>query len=792
MNWPDLTYSLNPTWPDWLPETAAVPTLLGAAALLAVLTLWTYAGAQGANGRRILAVLLLRLAALAVALLVALRPSFGVEVWEGLEPSKLLIVVDASQSMNIADGFNGMTRWDDARRILASQKVTEALKRLSADEQIEIVYYQGAEGLAEFRPQETADGKRTDIGGWLHELHQKHAGQDKLRGVLLFSDGADNGTRFPTLEQARRWRAVCPIHTFGHGKAPQDSERKDIIVAKVDAPPTVPAKTKLSVKGLVHAPGFKDAMVKVGVWIQSSTDKEPKLLGDIETRQLKDEKNTEIALVRDAPDTPDEYKLTFKVEKVDGEADDTNNEATTFLLVTREGVSVLWIEGRKRPYEPIFALRALAGDKRFRVDYTEVGANTPAGAARFGLDKQQYDVIVIGDLNEQQFSGGDPAVHEQIRDLVRDKKVGLMMLGGIDTFGRGRWNKTALAEVLPVQFDTEQQIDELVRFQPDEKALAVRFPFLILDDDATQNEKLWGKDFFRLDGAALLGTVKEGATVLGRKKSAKNDGVPLMVAGVPGGRVLVFGGDTTWKAWLRPGTLDAFNKFWRQSMLWLAHQDDRAGNLWVEPRSRRLLAGSSDRLEFAFGLRGKMGKGIAGAKYTVNIEGPGVKIPIQPTPMRGKEADAAGKEHAMSGTLAAPPTAGEYLLKIAAEGKDADGSTLADKKAVHFLLVSENLELQRKAPDLGLLEDISQMSGGRFSPADETTLLKLVGEVRGQVRKESHAKTVRWPDWDRHPASDSVGDQVAGLWGTAAPLWFLAFATLLGLEWGLRRMWGMV
>jgi uncharacterized membrane protein len=784
MDWSEFTCSLNPTWPEWLPETAALPSLLGAAALLAVLTVWTYAGARGASGRRILAVLLLRLGALAIAFLVALRPSFGVQVLEGLEPSKLLILVDASQSMSITDGFNGMTRWDDARRILGSRSVADALKRLHADEQIEIVIYQGAEGLTPFQPQGSADGKRTDIGGWLHELHQNHVGKDKLRGVLLFSDGADNGARFPTISEAQRWRGQCPIHTFGHGKAPQDSDRKDIVVAGVIAPPTVPAKTKLSIKGLVHAPGFKDAMVKLGVWIQSSTEKEPKLLGEVETHQLKDEKNNEIVLIRDAPETPDEYKLTFKVEKVEGEADDTNNEATTYLLVTREGVSVLWIEGRKRPYEPIFALRALAGDKRFRIDYAEIGTSTPTGPARFGLDKQPYDVIIIGDLNEQQFSGGDPTVHEQVRDLVRDKKTGLMMLGGIDTFGRGRWNKTALAEVLPVQFDTEQQIDDLVRFQPDEKALAVRFPFLILDEDAKKNEKLWNKDFARLDGAALLGRVKEGATVLGRKKSAKNDGEPLLVAGVPGGRVLVFGGDTTWKAWLRPGTLDAYTRFWRQTVLWLARQDDRAGHLWVNLKSRRLLAGSSDRLEFTFGLRGKTGNDIAGAKYTIQVEGPGVKIPIQPTPVPGKEA--------MSGVLAAPQTAGEYLLRITGEGKDVDGSTVADKKAMHFLVVAEDLELQRKAPDHALLEEISQISGGRFSPADETTLLKLLGEVKGQVRRESQARTVRWPDWDRHPASDAALDQFAGLWGSAAPLWFLAFAALLATEWGLRRLWGMV
>src|ERR1043166_7663158 len=107
MDWPDLTYSLNPTWPAWLPDGAAPPGVLGA------------------------------------ALLVALRPSVGMQVYEGLEPSKLLIVVDFSKSMTIPDDFNSTSRWDHARGLLASRPVVDALKRLSADEQIEGVYYQG-------------------------------------------------------------------------------------------------------------------------------------------------------------------------------------------------------------------------------------------------------------------------------------------------------------------------------------------------------------------------------------------------------------------------------------------------------------------------------------------------------------------------------------------------------------------------------------------------------------------------------------------------------------------------
>jgi uncharacterized membrane protein len=784
MNWPDITWSTHPTWPDWLPESAALPTFLGAAAILAALTLWTYLGSRSARVSRVLVVLVLRLAALAIAVLVALRPSFGVQMLEGLEPSKLLFLFDASESMTIPDDFNSTPRWDHARRIVASRQVVDALKRLSADEQVEVVYYQGAEKLEEYTPDGRADGKRTDIGGWLHDLYGRHARQDKLRGVVLFSDGADNGTR-PTLDEAGQWRGICPIYTFGHGKPQEDSERRDIVVAGIRAAPSpVPAKTKLTVTGVIHAPGFKDTRVKVKLLAQNSKEKEPVQWNEVEL-QLEKEKNNEVVIVRDAPETPDEYKLTLRVEPVEGEADITNNEASMFLQVTKEGVRVLWVEGRKRPYEPFFALQALARDRRIRADYTEVGPGRPTGPKRFGFDTVHYDVIIIGDLSVEQFTGGDPAMVSLVYDMVREKKTGLLMLGGIDTFRKGGWDKTPLArDVLPAKLDSEKQIDNPVRCLPDKKALAARYPFLILDDNEKNNELLWTskKKFRALDGMASLGTIDKDAVVLARADDSEN-GEPMLVAGQYGGRVMVFGGDTTWKAWLRPQTVDAYNRFWRQTILWLANQDDRAGNLWVELSTRRLLAASPDRLEFKFGLRDKDGNDVAGAQYEVHAEGPGNQnIGIRPEPGKNEQR----------GTLSAPTAAGEYMLKIKGKGKDLKGTDVADEKAVRFLVISENLELQRKAPDHDHLRDISAKSGGWFAPADEAALMKLLGELKGQARQESRAKTVHWPDWDRRPATDAWSDQFAGLWGSTAFLWFLAFAACLGAEWGLRRHWGMV
>src|ERR1700692_4611854 len=98
----DMNLSLEPAWP-WSLPTLGLPALLGAAGLLAALTVWTYLGVKKATWRRVSLVLLLRLLALLVAFSMMMRPSFAFTQLEGVEVTKLLVVFDASESMSVAE-----------------------------------------------------------------------------------------------------------------------------------------------------------------------------------------------------------------------------------------------------------------------------------------------------------------------------------------------------------------------------------------------------------------------------------------------------------------------------------------------------------------------------------------------------------------------------------------------------------------------------------------------------------------------------------------------------------------
>ena len=97
-----------------------------------------------------------------IPFLLVLRPSLAMEDDENRLPSKVLILLDASKSMELTDEYGDLSRWKNALRILDAPGVVSTLKRLAADK-VEIAYYQGAEDLRQFDPQANPTGMRTDM-----------------------------------------------------------------------------------------------------------------------------------------------------------------------------------------------------------------------------------------------------------------------------------------------------------------------------------------------------------------------------------------------------------------------------------------------------------------------------------------------------------------------------------------------------------------------------------------------------------------------------------------------------
>ncbi len=372
----NISLEFDPAWPWSLPNTG-LAALGGVALLLTVLTVWTYFGVRGASVRRIGSVLALRLLALGIAFLIVLRPSLGFHPTDELAPTRLFFLLDDSESMKITDGFNNLSRWDNAQRILASPGVKKVMGKLTAA-RVEIGYYQGAEALQPYNADSQPTGKGTDMGTWLEQFFERHGSDHDLRGLLLFSDGADNGTRYPTLEKAAQLRSVCKVFTFGLGRTTTTSRHNDIELTDIRCvPEPISAKGKMTVTALANAPGFENSKVNVSLWLQALGAKEPKRVATAQ-QVLKKTMRNEVVITADAPEIAGEIKLTLKIQPLDGEVSVLNNEVSTFATVTKDGVSVLWVEGTKR-LESVLAIRSLKQDPRFRVLFSERLNRRPTG-----------------------------------------------------------------------------------------------------------------------------------------------------------------------------------------------------------------------------------------------------------------------------------------------------------------------------------------------------------------------------------------------------------------------------
>jgi uncharacterized membrane protein len=767
-----INVTMDPTWP-WSLPVAGLAMLLVAAALLTGITIWTYHGVQNASRSRMLILVGLRLFALLLAFLTILRPSLAIQS-PFKNPSTLLITLDQSQSMTIRDQHDGQARWEYAQKLLA--ECQPELDRLRDELHMSVRVSTFADKVSDYSPQTQATGPRTDFGSMLQTVYERNAGERFLRGLLVLSDGADNGSRYPALSVAARLRQLpCPLYTFAFGKTTTSSNLSDLALTQINPEPVpVAIKGKLTVKGLLDAPGFEKATVRVHLELN---DKEV-AAGDF---KLTKAQGNPVELVCDAPAEAGEVKVALKVDPLPGEISQLNNEISTFVTVTKEGLSVLYVEGKFGSWEPKFIRNALSQVPNIRLFQSVRLSNEPGPAEDkdlFQFSKQHYDVVIIGDVSARRFSGGDPAVLDALHKLVYDQGAGLLMIGGYETFGNGDWSETPVAKMLPVRLDASDQIEGKVQMVPTPDGL--RHFIMRLADREKDNAELWNR-LPKLDGATRLGTPKPSAFVLAQTPR----GEPLLVGQLAygKGRTLAFGGDTTWR-WAR--TVEGMRlqaRFWQQMILWLAKKEESEGNLLVLPDSRRLAAGS--RLGFRVKMRGKGGMEIApeNTQIEVSVRQPdGTEVKTQITDQEGE----------LKGSYLKTDVPGEYELIARGSGKDTDGTPLQNlpPAKARIIIYQDTAELARQAADHAFLERLATAGGGKSFQADN--FKQFLRDLGNQPLNPGATKPVLWPDWRKSPSSRTVGAQMSALLSSGILLCYALFVGCLCTEWLLRRLWGMV
>lgn len=758
--------TIDPAVPGVAPSQAAM-VLFAVALVLVLLTLWTYLGSRKSSPRRVLIVLGLRLLALAVAVLLMLRPSIAKEETSLVDPSRLFFVVDASKSMTITDEFNSASRWQRVQEILASDRVQAALRKLADEKRVELTVFHGSDDLRRSNQPVGPDGKSTNVGRWLDELRREAGGDVPLQSIFVFSDGVDTGDPARTLQKASEFRGRWPIVSFGVGQPTTTGQDKDVALAEIFIEPTpILAKGKFKAKVIAQAPGFDNALADFSLWIEDRVSKTPRKIAS-RTERLNASDNT-IVLEADAPDTDGEVKITVKAAPLAGETSLLNNEISTYAHVSKEGVRILWVEGRKRAFEGVFAIRhALARDPRFHVVYVERGQASDGDPDPYRFDQTAYDVVVIGDVSASRFGKLD--VFHKIRDRVQNKGMGLVMLGGAETFANSDWQMSAIADLFPVRFDQPGQIEGRVRVAPTPEGLQY---ILRLADDPASNQRIWDRTLPPLEGMTRPGTPDPRAAVFAVADGSKT---PVLAGIVRGkGRALTFAGDTTWQAWRRtPEAVAAYERFWKQMMLWAAQQEESQGAVFVQLDERRVERPKP--IAFRVGFRGI---DVPNSRFTARIIGPrGEEYPIP------VGVDPRGQW--------TPPAAGEYTFMVEGKGMTPLGKPVEGRDIARFVVIETDRELLRPAADHDFLERLSQASDGAFQRADERSVAAALEQLHAR-EAPPQTRVSHWPDWRRMPPSGNLRDQLVTLWNSTALAALLVYIACLCAEWYLRRRWGMV
>lgn len=578
------TFAFANAWPLWL---LAVAIVTGAVAITA--SLWRR---RQLGWRLLLPVGVLQTTLLAIVLCLLWRPVLNVERVRDRE-NVLAVALDASASMTYGDA--------ERSRL---QEVAAALQQgtLSRLEEIfELRLFSFAQSAT---PLETIDampapGPQTRIGDALTQILQS-AGSVPLAGIILVSDGAENGGTLSEERLAEIASYGVPIHTVGIGP---EKIADDLELERLDLAPTAPAGATITADVGIRYQGASATRLRV-------YDRDAL----IAARDIQLQPDADVASVTvDLPaGDAGAHQLRFALDTLDQERNVINNARTRVVNVPASRRNILYVEGEPR-WEYKFLRRATDRDRALRV--ASMVRTTPNKLYRQGVSSASeladgfpsdaaelfaYDAVVIGSYEAANLRSEQ---HRLLKEFVDRRGGGVLMLAGRHGLAAGGWQNAALAQTLPVQLVT-RQAENFVQRQTHAQmtVYGVESPIPRFDVDLKRNAERW-KSLPALADYQALGRLKPGAIVLIESSAARNRSPLLAWQHYGRGATFVLATASTLRWQMRmPPEDESHEIFWRQLLHAVAaiaaprtsvaaertvYDDERAVRLEAEVRNER-------------------------------------------------------------------------------------------------------------------------------------------------------------------------------------------------------------
>ena len=726
------------------------------AALIVAIAVITYVRARTEKRRDVIVLSTLRVGALALLLFCLARPMLLVPT---VIPQRnfLGILIDDSRSMQIADE-DGTPRGEFVQHAFGAPD--SALRAALADRfMLRFFRFSRTTERLDSLAELTASGSATDVAQALDAARRELAAVP-LSGLILVTDGADNSESSLTETLISLRASSIPVYTVGLGEERFD---RDIQLSRVETPRNVLQGSSLVVDLVVEQTGYRRQTVELNI------EDDGRIIASQQV-QLPDDGEAVTVRVQFTADATGPRRIRFSIPPRDDEQVTANNELEALIVVEDRREKILYFEGEPR-FEVKFLRRAVEDDENLHVvalqrtaenKFLRLGVDDAdelaGGFPRTREELFAYRGLILGSVEASFFT------NDQLRmidEFVSQRGGGLLVLGGRRSFGRGGYQNTPLADVLPVVLpptgsDAGDDFYAELLIEPTRSGLT--HPATQIAEDMDESARRWTE----LPAVSVVNpiyAVKPGAVTLliGTATDLEDPLAVLSYQRYGRGKSIALPIQDSWMWQMHADIpLDdmTHETFWRQLLRWLVSYVPEP----VSATAARDRVGRDEPVSIDAEVQDETFLRVNNAEVTARVTTP----------------SGSQSELPMEWAVDAD---GEYRVSFVPDEEGLHEITVTARKAGEFLgeystyvesadLPTEYFDAEMRVP---LLQQIAEETGGRFyTPENASTLAEDVSFT------ESGTTVVEERD----------------LWNM--PVIFFLLLILVGSEWGYRRRRGLV
>lgn len=706
----------------------------------------------------------------------------------------LVLLVDVSGSMSVADAQNGPTRIQSVVQTLSRrwEWISERFKPVI------IPFSASGKAVPVDTPQRLSsiqlNGSSTDLVAAVAKAQAAFPQADTQ--IVLISDGIDN-TSDNVVSGVSAFRR--PVHTVLVGsESPQSASMLNIQIDRIDVADEWTVGSTANIKVNIKSVSLGGRVIDVNF---AEVDEQNKPIPPIKTSKLVLEPSPGgQELVLDyVPRHTGVHRLAVWVDPVPGERSVADNQRIFQQLAGEARIKVLYIEGRSRPeYRELS--RALVRDTGIEVVTLLGGPDgrflssgminaQPVGELPHDVSGwRRFDVVILGDVDSTLIT------QDQMISLEKavQEGTGLIMLGGASSLGRGGYQATPIEQALPVWVGPGDSSEQKQEFIPQLTADGLAHPTMQGLETWLGARQADTRGLYPLLGHWVVSGLKPQAKALlihpGVNGPDGNPPIVLAVQTYGKGRSAVLTVDSTYRWYVSMRTLgpqSPYTIFWGQLVRWLAGNDQKAQPMGkvVEALVDKPVFQPDEPIRVRALVRNEKGDAVRFAQVRIQI-------------LRKNDSQSRPLVIPLSAVLNRD---GLYQTTITQLGKgDWSGHVIATHdgrelgtKPVSFSVVWPDDEMARLAADSRLMQQIATTTGGyAYRLSQWNQLMEMLSQKQGEQT---------WMRQRSIPLYSLVrtGLAVVGIFPAWPSSWDLPMQAsmvvlLLMGEWVLRRKWQLL